>query len=41
MTYTRAEIERVTRMAFELARKRRKKLASVDKSNVLENSQLW
>jgi 3-isopropylmalate dehydrogenase len=41
MTYTRAEIERVARMAFELARKRRKKLASVDKSNVLEVSQLW
>ena len=41
MTYTRAEIERVTRMAFHLARKRRKKVTSVDKSNVLENSQLW
>src|ERR1700674_4768293 len=41
MTYTRAEIERVTRMAFYLARNRRKKVTSVDKSNVLENSQLW
>jgi 3-isopropylmalate dehydrogenase len=41
MTYTRAEIERVTRMAFNLARNRKKKLASVDKSNVLEVSQLW
>jgi 3-isopropylmalate dehydrogenase len=41
MTYTRAEIERVTRMAFHLARARRKKITSVDKSNVLENSQLW
>ena len=41
MTYTRAEIERVTRMAFNLARNRRKKLTSVDKSNVLEISQLW
>lgn len=41
MAYTRAEIERVTRMAFALARKRRKKLTSVDKSNVLEVSQLW
>ena len=41
MSYTRAEIERVARMAFELARKRRKKLTSVDKSNVLEVSQLW
>lgn len=41
MTYTRPEIERVTRMAFHLASKRRKKVTSVDKSNVLENSQLW
>ena len=41
MTYTRREIDRVTRMAFDLARKRRKKLTSVDKSNVLETSQLW
>ncbi|HVW83125.1 MAG TPA: 3-isopropylmalate dehydrogenase [Bryobacteraceae bacterium] len=41
MVYTRSEIDRVTRMAFELARKRRKKLTSVDKSNVLETSQLW
>lgn len=41
MTYTRAEIERVTRMAFVLARSRRKHLTSVDKSNVLETSQLW
>ena len=41
MVYTRPEIERVTRMAFHLARNRRKKVTSVDKSNVLENSQLW
>jgi 3-isopropylmalate dehydrogenase len=41
MTYTRAEIERVARMAFQLARARRKKVTSVDKSNVLENSRLW
>ncbi len=41
MTYTRPEIERVTRMAFHLAQGRRKKVTSVDKSNVLENSQLW
>ncbi len=41
MTYTRAEIERVTRMAFHLARARKKKVTSVDKSNVLETSQLW
>ena len=41
MSYTRAEIERVTRVAFHLAQNRRKKVTSVDKSNVLENSQLW
>ena len=41
MTYTRDEIARVTRMAFNLARNRRKKVTSVDKSNVLETSQLW
>lgn len=41
MSYTRAEIERVTRMGFHIARGRRKKLTSVDKSNVLEVSQLW
>ena len=41
MTYTRAEIERVSHMAFHLARGRRRKVTSVDKSNVLENSQLW
>src|SRR5436190_767332 len=41
MTYTRAEIARITRMAFSLARNRRKKVTSVDKSNVLEVSQLW
>ena len=41
MVYTRSEIERVCKMAFELARSRRRKLTSVDKANVLENSQLW
>ncbi len=41
MTYSRPEIERIAHMAFGLARKRRKKVTSVDKSNVLENSQLW
>jgi 3-isopropylmalate dehydrogenase len=41
MTYTRPEIERVARMAFNLARGRRKRVTSVDKSNVLENSELW
>jgi 3-isopropylmalate dehydrogenase len=41
MTYTRSEIERVSHVAFHLARDRRQKVTSVDKSNVLENSQLW
>lgn len=41
MVYTRAEIQRVLRVAFNLARHRRKKVTSVDKSNVLETSQLW
>ena len=41
MRYTRDEVLRVGRIAFELARKRRKKLTSVDKANVLEVSQLW
>jgi 3-isopropylmalate dehydrogenase len=40
-TYTTAEIERVTRVAGELARTRRRKLTSVDKANVLETSRLW
>jgi 3-isopropylmalate dehydrogenase len=41
MRYTKAEVVRVARVAFELAQKRRKKLTSVDKANVLECSQLW
>jgi len=41
MAYTSQEIERVARVAFEVARKRRKRLASVDKVNVLVVSQLW
>jgi len=41
MRYTRDEVVRVARIAFDLASKRRKKLTSVDKSNVLEVSQLW
>jgi 3-isopropylmalate dehydrogenase len=41
MAYTVAEIERVARLAFEIARTRRKRLTSVDKSNVLVVSQLW
>jgi 3-isopropylmalate dehydrogenase len=41
MRYTRDEVVRVSRIAFELASKRRKKVTSVDKANVLEVSQLW
>ncbi|HVG77247.1 MAG TPA: 3-isopropylmalate dehydrogenase [Patescibacteria group bacterium] len=41
MAYTSREIERVARMGFEVARKRRKRLTSVDKANVLVVSQLW
>jgi len=39
--YTRPEIERVARVAFDLARKRKRKVTSVDKSNVLEATELW
>lgn len=41
MSYTRQEVERVTHTAFKLAGNRRKKVLSVDKSNVLEVSQFW
>ncbi|MDM9380764.1 3-isopropylmalate dehydrogenase [Chlorogloeopsis sp. ULAP01] len=41
MAYTESEIDRIGRVAFETARKRRGKLCSVDKANVLEVSQLW
>jgi 3-isopropylmalate dehydrogenase len=41
MRYTRDEVVRVARVAFELASRRRKKVTSVDKANVLEVSQLW
>ena len=41
MRYTKSEVIRVARIAFELAGKRRKKLTSVDKANVLECSQMW
>src|SRR5271157_4673185 len=41
MYYTRDEVARVARVAFQLAQKRRKHLTSVDKANVLEVSQLW
>src|ERR1700677_3699261 len=41
MRYTKSEVVRVARVAFELAGKRRGKVTSVDKANVLEVSQLW
>ena len=41
MTYSQREIERIGRVGFETAMKRNKKLASVDKANVLDTSRLW
>lgn len=41
MVYTSREIERVARVAFDVARKRQRRLASVDKANVLAVSRLW
>ena len=41
MHYSESEIRRIGRVAFEAARKRNKKLCSVDKMNVLETTQLW
>ena len=40
-SYSRMEIERIAKVAFETARVRRKKLISIDKANVLETSRLW
>ena len=40
-SYSRMEIERICKVAFETARKRRKKLISIDKANVLDTSRLW
>ncbi len=39
--YSVPEVERIARVAFDMARKRNKKLTSVDKANVLESSRLW
>ncbi len=41
MVYTRGEIKRIAHVAFEAARKRRKKLTSIDKANVLTTMVLW
>ncbi|NIO43620.1 MAG: 3-isopropylmalate dehydrogenase, partial [Burkholderiales bacterium] len=41
MTYSESEIKRIAHSAFQIARKRSKKLCSVDKANVLETSVLW
>ena len=41
MIYSESEIERIGRVGFETAMKRNKKLASVDKANVLDSSKLW
>jgi len=41
LIYHEAEIERIIRVGFELARKRKRQLVSVDKANVLESSRLW
>jgi 3-isopropylmalate dehydrogenase len=41
MWYTVPEVERVVHLAFDLARRRRSKVTSVDKANVLESSRLW
>lgn len=39
--YSRMEIERIAKVAFETARKRKKRLISIDKANVLDTSRLW
>jgi 3-isopropylmalate dehydrogenase len=41
LAYSRPEVERIAKVAFDLARGRRRKVTSVDKANVLESSQLW
>jgi len=41
MAYSEPEIERIARLAFQLAQKRHKKMTSVDKANVLDSSRLW
>jgi len=41
LVYSTGEVERIARVAFDIARKRKKKLTSIDKANVLEVMQLW
>ena len=41
MVYTSKEVERIAKVAFELAKKRGKKLCSIDKANVLESTEMW
>ena len=41
MLYSESEIRRIAKVAFEIARKRKKKVTSIDKANVLDVSQLW
>lgn len=41
MIYSDYEIERICRVAFDMAKKRRKKVTSIDKANVLDSSRLW
>jgi 3-isopropylmalate dehydrogenase len=41
MKYDENEVDRIARVAFDIARRRKKKLCSIDKANVLETSQLW
>ena len=41
MTYSDYEVERICRVAFDMAKKRRGKVTSVDKANVLDSSRLW
>ena len=41
LTYNENEIRRIAKRGFDIARKRRKKVTSVDKANVLDSSRLW
>ena len=41
LTYSETEIRRIAKRGFDIAMKRRKKVTSVDKANVLDSSRLW